>query len=657
MTVRPEQSEESLWPRPLLLCLGAALLPALWVYADLYTRVTLPGASELGLGLFTVVADAARGFEVHRPSTGWLALIGGLVVGLLLLRRPGRRILDALAPAVLAVPLGALAIAVLMERALGAGLLVAGGTAALLGGLAPEPGRRPVRLLGAGLVVAGIAGLGATFRYVYLLLQAEPSYRLLAQLGERFRADGADPFGILLVAQGAIVLVVGAVLWVRSPRARRLAPRLALSWVVGVAGFGLARVAFDDPSPLGPSLATLVAAVLAAALLVPEARVRREPLPRCWSVGIAGILPALLAALLLAQAYGARVFTCPPDGGPVERIATTSPVFRVALTESGDTALLAARRADHLLRMDLHPTPSEPRPIDTGDLPGPPEWPTQPFQLLGHPEELVWVPGTREFIGTMVTPFHYRHPDLEPAGACADPLEFGTLLFRVGEDAQRVEQVFTLPDSCWIGAVAWEPESSRLLLGWEYDAGIHSLDPATMDVRRVAWPMSSGMGDVAAMEVATIGGQTRLFTVSLWGRSGLTELHPQTLEPLRSVGLGGVNYDLAVDPKRGRIYVSSYYASRVQIVDAATFAVLGTIPTGLGTRALAVDTERDLLLISSVYDGELRVWDLAADALLARHRVGGHVKDIALDQGRGLAYAWSQCGVLRVDLGAARSPR
>ncbi len=658
METAPSAAGRSLWPRPLLLGVGVALLPACWVYADLYTRVTLPGASQLGLALFTALAGVARFVEAHRPPTGLLALAGLVLVGSLLRFGPGRRILDAVAPAVLASPFVALAIAVLMERSLGAGVLVAALTAGLLGVLAPEPGRRPVRFFGVGLAVAGLAGLAATFRYVYLLLQAEPSHRLLSQVGERFRDDGGDLSAVLVVVHAAVMVVLAAALWARSPRARHQVPALAASWLGGVVVFGLARAVFDDSAPLPGSLATLVDAVLAAALLVPEARVRREPLPRCRAVGVAGILPALFAGLLLSQAYAGRVFTCPPpDSATVQRIATTSPVFRVALTEDGSTALLAARRAAHLLRMDLHPAPGEPRPIDTGDIRGPPEWPTRPFQLLGHPEELVWVPGTREFIGTMVTPFHYRHPDLEPAGACADPLEFGTLLFRVGEDAERVEQVFTLPGSCWIGAVAWEPESSRLLLGWEWEAGIHALDPETMDVRRVAWKTASGMGDVAAMEVATIAGQTRLFTVSLWGGSGLTELQPRSLEPLRSLGLGGVNYDLAVDPGRGRIYVSSYYASRVQVVDAETFAVVDTIPTGLGTRALRVDTERDLLVISSVYDGELRVWDLAADELLGRHRVGGHIKDIAIDQGRGLAYAWSQCGLLRVDLEAARRGR
>lgn len=634
-------------PRFVLLAL---LATAAWTFADLYLRVSLPGASELGLASFSALAGAARLAEAHRPPTGVLLAGAVLGAGMLLGTRRGRRGLDVLAPLLLVFPTLGLCIGLLMERSAGGAALLAVVVAGALGLLSVEPGRRPLRGFGAALAAVSVVCVAASSRYVYLLLQAEPSYALLQDLGERFRDGSVDPATPLTLLQACVTVAVGVVLAARSPRARRRGLAVGMSVLSGAIAFVALNAAFEDAAAVGPSLVTVLDAVLLACLVVPEARIVRGALPRVRRVGLGLVLPAAVGGLLLSQAYASRVFRCPGDDAPMERIATTSQLFRIVLTEDGSTGLMAARDAAHLLRMQLQPTPGRPMPIDTGDIRGGAEWPTKPFEMLGQPEELIWVPGTREFLGTMVTPHHYRNPDFESGGACDDPLEFGTLLFRVGEDAARLEQVFTVPQSCWIGAMAWEPESQRVLLGWEYQAGFSVLDPATMNSERVAWPTSSGMGDVAAVEVSDIDGRTRVFSVSLWGRSGLTELHPTTLEPLRSVALGGVNYDLAIDAVRGRIYVSSYYASRVQVVDAASFTVVGSIPTGLGTRGLRVDVERDLLLISSVYDGELRVWDLATDTLAGRHLVGGHVKDIALDSARGLAYLWSQCGLLRMDL-------
>jgi WD40 repeat protein len=160
---------------------------------------------------------------------------------------------------------------------------------------------------------------------------------------------------------------------------------------------------------------------------------------------------------------------------------------------------------------------------------------------------------------------------------------------------------------------------------------------------------------VAAIEANLEGATQDVAHAEAAGERLSTSASPEPV-PLdrRQLATQGVNYDVALDAERGRLYVSSYYSSTVQIVDADTLTPLGSIPTGLGTRALQLVPERDLLLISSVYDGVVRVWDLATESTVAALNVGGHVKDFAVSPGGDTAYFWSQCGLLSLDLRAVR---
>ena len=109
--------------------------------------------------------------------------------------------------------------------------------------------------------------------------------------------------------------------------------------------------------------------------------------------------------------------------------------------------------------------------------------------------------------------------------------------------------------------------------------------------------------------------------------------------------VGGSQVDLLYDESTDRLFASSWYGSRVRVIDGTSLRTVSTLPTGFGTRALAADLQRRLLLVSTVYGGSVRVFDLDSLELVASLPVGGHVKDIAVLQSRGEALFWSQCGL------------
>jgi DNA-binding beta-propeller fold protein YncE len=157
-----------------------------------------------------------------------------------------------------------------------------------------------------------------------------------------------------------------------------------------------------------------------------------------------------------------------------------------------------------------------------------------------------------------------------------------------------------------------------------------------------------GIGDVAALVVDPDGGS--LYTVSFWSSQAVTEIDPETMAVRQRRKVGGAHYDIALDPRSDRLFVSSYYGSRVRILRTSDLKTVGRIPTGLGTRALATDPSRDLVLVSSAYDGIVTVARASSGEVLRRHRVGGHVKDIAIDVARGRALVASRCGLISIDL-------
>jgi len=434
-------------------------------------------------------------------------------------------------------------------------------------------------------------------------------------------------------------------------------PWLAASIAVGL----LTAVGFhslsSDPAPLWTVLLTTPTALVMlwiATPIVPRDAARTWDLPTTW---LPLLLPLLAPALLLfGQSYACRILHCPAPSSVagLERIATPPEVFRIALDTTGERALLAVRGSSELMSMRLQPGPGPLTPLDPGPLAAMGE-DAGASRLLGSPEELIYVPSTGRWLGALLPgdeestlgDIEDRFPS---GGACAGAGDFCSLLFETDQGATRIERVFTIPKLCWVSSMHWDEVRQEVLMGWEYRSGFHRFDPLSR--RWSAHEPGAGLGDVISFAQDPESSSGALFTTSLWTSRRLSQLDPRTSEITRSVALGGTNYEIALDAERERLYISSFYGSRVRVVNSQTLELEGTFPTGFGTRALAIVPRLNLLLASSVYDGTVRVRDLQRDEEVASLRVGGHVKHFAVDQRRGQALFWSQCGLYRLDLEA-----
>ena len=365
----------------------------------------------------------------------------------------------------------------------------------------------------------------------------------------------------------------------------------------------------------------------------------------------AAMLPALL---LFGQSYATRILVCPsPEAVPgLSRIAVLPQVFRVALNTDASSAVLSSRGAGALLSLPLQPTVGALRRVEPGRGAGAVDAAGR-AELLGYPEELVHLGAGDGFVGAMMP-----KPDVDrvpgflnrfPGSSACPGRQTGSVLFRVDEGGQEIVDAWRVDDLCWVSSLQWDPSHERVLVGWEYRSGFHSLDEQG---RHATSRLKPGLGDVIGVALDPDPTADRFFTASLWSSRFLHEIGATDLEVRRRVAVGGTSYDIAYDPSRDRLYVSSFYASRVRIIDAGTLEVIGAIPTGLGARALMIVPGLDLLLISSMYDGVIRLWDLERRELRAALPVGGHVKDFAVDEQRQLVYFWSQCGLMRLDLSA-----
>jgi hypothetical protein len=576
----------------------------LWLFADLFLRMDLPGAGLAISGTFEACAALAS-WLVEEPSRGIgaaaslaLVLVPLLIPGTLASRLalPGGLVATALLVAV--VGLGGL-----MERGVFLGLVAAG-----VVGWRLEA--RPAPRLGLGIALLACAGSAV---WLLRLLEARSS----SYLPLRWMADLGDfRWPVLVLAAG-----VGALaLWLRRGDARRL----AMASVAAAAVCAMAVPLLDPTGWWTPLLALLLAP--AAASAAPAFGGWSSSSPATWPTRFAPL--AALGFVLVVATYGFRTFGCPvPDAPGLVRMADAGPVFRVALSEHHAVfALRDERRFGVLSRAGgawsySDPT-ALPRSLEAG----------RPGQSHASVEELLF-DGDR-FVGTALG----GHPDfysteVSPANTV------NNLVVGLPADGAAVDEAWGVERLCWIGALAAVDEG--VLAGCEYEPALHLLrDGAVVDSLE-----SEDVGDVAAL--ALEGGSA--WSVSFWKGSAVARygLSPLRIEASRR--LGGMHYDVAVDAARDRLFASAYTGSRVRVLSAEDLSDVATIPTGFGARALAVDPSRGLVLVSSVYDGVITVASSEGD-VRRRLRVGGHVKDIALDPAAGEAWFASRCGVFRLDL-------
>ena len=610
--------------------LGLLLLPAAWVFADLYLRVDLPGVAAVVRLAFAGLAagvswSAERTLQGPAIAAG-IALGIGLAAGLL-----SRVAVLALLPALALLLLEAAAAGVggLMDRGAAAGLLLAWAWGVW------KPGAQPVRALawlGGGLALAVAAGVAF---WLHAAFEARSEgYPLHLWL------DSVSPHRLQLSVLSAAALLGApcAALLTRLGSGKRL---LAVAGAAGLVGL-LAGLASGDVRPLWS--AQLGALLSPAAVLVGQGMRRAPDTPfAAWPAVFA---PAgAVGFVLVAGAYAARVFACPGVELPgVELVAEVGPSFRTALGEQ--VAVLALREERRFAVIDR--AGGAVRYVEPGVIPAPPpDQRERPGASYASAEELL--ASESAFYATVLGghPQFYSMPN-SPSSTV------NNLVVRIDAAGGAAVEAHGVEHLCWIGAMA--ADGDDLLLGCEYEPELHRFDPSTGELTSSL--VEPALGDVAALAVGTGPAAGSAFAVSFWHGQALTRVSTEPLAVQARRDLGGVYYDVAYDPGSDRVFASSYLGSRI----AATSSDLvpaGTLRTGFGARALAVDPERSLLLGSSVYDGAVRVWSTKTLERLATLPLGGHIKDIAVDSAGGEAWLSSRCGVFRINLDRllARAPQ
>lgn len=636
-------------PAPGKVALGVLMLPGAYVFADLYLRVDLPGAAWLAHLAFRALVGPLEWLTEGEGIRLRIALGAVAALGLASAFLPPARRFTL--PAGVVLVAGAqvlvLALAVLMERALAAGLL-AGIVAAGLMGLRRATVEHP-RPLPRWPLAAAVAAAGAVAcYYVYALFMTYgEGYALLRWAGALARDGGIELLGGYTLAV-ALVLVVLVTLFVRpSPGRGARAGRLAVAWGIGTLVALVVHRLVRQPVPLWPTPLVVGAGVALFATARGAVGPDQSPaaLPRLL------LVPTLLAPLLIGHTYAARVFRCGPASTMpgLERVANPAEVFRVTLSRDAQVAALTLRTDSRLAWLAVWPEPGPLQPID----PGPAGWPegdplASPGTLAGVPEELVYAPAHDLFFATVTPePGLAGSPTRVPFDAGPYPTDTVTnLILVIAGDGSRVVEALEAPGLCWINTLRWAEDEDLLYVGCEDRPGVHRYDPAARAFRDGTH--ARPIGDV--QKIALHPERRTLYTVSLWKTPNLTELSREDLTVTRQVVLGGSHYDVVADGASGRVFASSFYGSRVHVVDGEDLGRQPSIPAGFGTRALALSTDPHLLLASSVYDGTLRICEPSSGRTLATLPVGGHIKDIAIDEARSRAYFWSQCGLFRLDL-------
>jgi hypothetical protein len=620
-----------------------------WAGADLYFRVDLPLAARITNAGFRALVGGLAWLGADDQWRLYVALVLAIGLAVLGLVWPAARPwLRGASGALLAIALlTVIAIAALLERALAGGLVVALALYARQpGGLAPDPaglsgserGRRTAR------AVVAAAGLASAYYLFALVLSRPEGYPILDAVAALARHLDVSLAAVYFADVLGLTLLLGILSYRLGARPGRrdglalLAGGLAtfvLAWFLEgrradlLGGFGLLEGA-------GVLLVLLCCSQMfwlcRFALRPPPARLSA---PGTWPAPL--IAPLLVAGLLFGHCYAARILAC-PDFGSVEELSSVAEmpeVFRVQLNRSASAALLSVRPRRSLASVVLQP--------QLGEL----QWLGGPaseadYELADVPEDLTYAPERDTFFAMHSARDPFTFEGVETAA----PIR--SILSEISADGLERVATTPFPDLCWASCVEWSATHQKLYIGCEIPRGLHRWDPNTAAMETAA--QGDRLGDVESIALDPEPARDRLFTASLWRSPMLTELRASDLTILRQKWLGGANYVVAYDQGTDRLFVSSFFGSRVRILDGSSLEQVGLIRTGFGARAIAIDSSRGLVLVSSVYDGVVRVAETATGRVLHSLRVGGHVKDIAIDPVSGFAYFWSQCALMRLDL-------
>ncbi|MBJ94740.1 MAG: hypothetical protein CMP23_09760 [Rickettsiales bacterium] len=381
----------------------------------------------------------------------------------------------------------------------------------------------------------------------------------------------------------------------------------------------------------GALIALVVFALAATALLLSAALLASLPVlpqllasPIRWPASLARFT-ALALAVIAIQLFAVQP-SCPDREVPgVTAIGKECGAFSVASLGADAVALVQREQG----RIRVYERGPEGRLAEA---------PLHDVQVRrGGAEEIIAVPAAQSFLASHI----------------AGPLEErSTSLIQLPLTEAAVPTVLaTVP--CWVSSLLWQEQRGRLLAGCEGSPRLYAYQLASGRLELLADYTAQGsfgdLEDLTAVAWAEPLGPA-LYSVSLAQGFRLRQLQADSGALERWLDVGGFSYEVRGDPLTEELYISRFYESSIQVVDARQLRPLRRIRSGFGVRSLAILPQQRILASTSMFHNDLELRSLDNGQLLRRLRLGGKNKRIVADEQRGTLLLSTRCGSFEVDV-------
>jgi hypothetical protein len=324
---------------------------------------------------------------------------------------------------------------------------------------------------------------------------------------------------------------------------------------------------------------------------------------------------SLVSLSVVAFHYSAITLNCPePDGEELQLLSQRGGIFDLALSSDGGLLAVSHREAQFVELLDLDKKGSVVR-IGTGRPQDTLFDRTEPETILGLDDGrfLLLAASSDSEKGNALTV-------LDPRGATLSrPMSARGVSDLVSDGAGEI----------WIAS--------------EFDGLLGRLDLQSGDV---AAPIRLPEGS-ETNKIVVDGASRRAWTAGLWSDSKLRLVDLRSGRQLKAVHLGTHQWDLALSPALGRIYVARLIDGVIQVFDSRTLVDLGRFESDFGVRAIEVGHKGQRVVTGNVYTGAVVVRTAADGAEVLRRSVGGYIKGLKIDS-EGAVLVGSICGTWKL---------
>lgn len=211
------------------------------------------------------------------------------------------------------------------------------------------------------------------------------------------------------------------------------------------------------------------------------------------------------------------------------------------------------------------------------------------------------------------------------------------LLLDAGTGA--ILEIDELPTACFVSSWLWDVENDHAVAGCEWNGEV-MIDGAT-GWRRAAVEGAGELEELLAVDGQWIGS-------SLWSSPWLVRIDPDRLTVTDRTPVGTFVWGLAALPDQGLIAVPRFLAGGLLFVDAESLTPRRSVRVGWGVRAIT-QVPNGPVLTASAYDGHLYAVDPSGASPTRKLHVGGWTRDLDLLDPDTLVLGGA-CGVLQIDL-------